>query len=530
MREWADLTAARILSSARASNPIPRVLEIGCGTGMLLFRIAPHCEHYTGVDFSTAALAHVQSQLDAQGLRNVSLERLAADELAALAAPGAFDAIVLNSVVQYFPDVDYLVRVLKAAYDRLTPGGVLFVGDVRSLPHLEAFHTAIELARADDATTIADLQARVRRRSDEEGELVVDPRFFERLAHELGDASLVRAELKAGRADNEITRYRYDVVLRKETGALLERPGELLAMEMDAPAPCSLDAIRMLLADAPTSLRILGVPNARLVADVQAATFLASGQVGVTVADVRAATRLVEPGLDPEDARTLNPAYDADIEFNPRRADRMDITFRHRAKAPPVRSRRDPAASGSLGSSYTNRPTPRAVSGGTLIAALRQHARQKLPEYMVPSVFVLLDALPLTPNGKIDRTALPAPDRGRSESGTREPPNNHLEREIVGVLKELVNADQVGIDDNFFDLGANSLLLVQASVRLRTVLGRNVPLVRMFQFPTARSLAASLGAAERADDSAVRQSQDRAEVRKDAMQRMRELRGGRSRA
>jgi acyl-CoA synthetase (AMP-forming)/AMP-acid ligase II/2-polyprenyl-3-methyl-5-hydroxy-6-metoxy-1,4-benzoquinol methylase len=524
MREWADCTAARILSSAREANSKPRVLEIGCGTGMLLLRVAPYCEQYTAVDFSAAALAHVQSQLDALGLPNVALKRLAADDLAALAAPGLFDAIVLNSVIQYFPDVDYLVRVLNAAYARLRPGGVLFVGDVRSLAHLAAFHTAIALAGADDMTSIAELEARIRRRAVEESELVVDTRFFQKLADELGDATLVRAEIKAGRARNEMTRFRYDVVLRKRAGTLVEGLDE--AARVHAPEPCSLDALRALLADEPWSLRVLGVPNARLRAEVEATTLLAAGRAGVTVADLRAATGLVEAGIDPEDAYAVHPAYEVEIEFDPERPDRMDIAFYRRGHAAPLRANRGPATDAPH-EAYANHPAPRVVSGGTLIPALRQHARQKLPDYMVPAAFVLLEALPLTPNGKIDRGALPAPDRTRSESATIEPPRNDVERDIVGVLEELLAADEVGVDDNFFDLGANSLLMVQASVRLRVLLGRSVPLVRMFQFPTARSLAASLGAAEDADAGAVKQSHDRAQVRKDAMQRLSELRGRR---
>jgi acyl carrier protein len=106
------------------------------------------------------------------------------------------------------------------------------------------------------------------------------------------------------------------------------------------------------------------------------------------------------------------------------------------------------------------------------------------------------------------------------------PPTNDVERGIVTVLQELLAAEAVSVDDNFFDLGANSLIMVQANVRLRALLGRSVPLVRMFQFPTARSLAAALGAGEEADDRAVKQGQDRARARLDAMQRLREPRGG----
>ncbi len=95
------------------------------------------------------------------------------------------------------------------------------------------------------------------------------------------------------------------------------------------------------------------------------------------------------------------------------------------------------------------------------------------------------------------------------------------------MLQELLGVGEVSIDDNFFDLGANSLMLVQASVRLRTTLGRPVPLVRMFQHPTARSLAAALATvAGDAASTSMKQSQDRAQTRRDAIQRLRRGRGG----
>ena len=98
----------------------------------------------------------------------------------------------------------------------------------------------------------------------------------------------------------------------------------------------------------------------------------------------------------------------------------------------------------------------------------------------------------------------------------------------MAVLGELIGLTEVGIDDNFFDLGANSLLMVQASVRLRERLGRAVPLVRMFQYPTARALAASLGDAQSGDtngapsgeQAAARRGHDRAQLRRDAAQRL----------
>jgi amino acid adenylation domain-containing protein len=149
MREWVDDAVERILSLAPK-----RALEIGCGTGLLLFRLAPHCESYTGTDFSPAALGYVRQQLTTLGSDDeVLLLERRADDFRDI-EPNSFDAVILNSVVQYFPSVNYLLRVLEGAVRATRSGGFVFVGDVRSLPLLEAFHTSVELAKADAALPI----------------------------------------------------------------------------------------------------------------------------------------------------------------------------------------------------------------------------------------------------------------------------------------------------------------------------------------------------------------------------------------
>ncbi|HVR95755.1 MAG TPA: amino acid adenylation domain-containing protein, partial [Thermoanaerobaculia bacterium] len=121
MREWLDGTVERIL----ARHP-RRVLEIGCGTGLVLFRVAPHCERYLGTDFSRVALGHVHNVLDRQGwYPGVELRQAKADDAGALGGE-RFAAVVLNSVVQYFPSASYLVQVLEAAVARVEPGGFVF--------------------------------------------------------------------------------------------------------------------------------------------------------------------------------------------------------------------------------------------------------------------------------------------------------------------------------------------------------------------------------------------------------------------
>ncbi len=137
-------------------------------------------------------------------------------------------------------------------------------------------------------------------------------------------------------------------------------------------------------------------------------------------------------------------------------------------------------------------PEPRAQWTAGLRAALKE----KLPDYMVPAAFVLLEALPLLPSGKLDRRTLPRPEADRGGAGGAAVlPRTEAERAIAGVWREVLGLPEVGIHDNFFDLGGHSLLLVRVQRRLRETLDRELPLVDLFRFPTVSALAGHLSAA-----------------------------------
>ncbi len=131
---------------------------------------------------------------------------------------------------------------------------------------------------------------------------------------------------------------------------------------------------------------------------------------------------------------------------------------------------------------------------------LRQFLRDRLPDYMIPVAFVLIEALPLSPSGKIDRQALPAP--GAARPAVDAPflaPRSSLERMIAGVWRSVLHLETVGVHDNFFDLGGHSLRLVAVQSRLRAELGRDVALLDLFKHPTISALATFLAPDQSAD-------------------------------
>jgi amino acid adenylation domain-containing protein len=138
------------------------------------------------------------------------------------------------------------------------------------------------------------------------------------------------------------------------------------------------------------------------------------------------------------------------------------------------------------------------VVGEAPAEALRAHARQSLPEYMVPSLFVPMDALPLTANGKLDRKALPAPELASAEE-KYVAPRTPMEEVLAGIWAEVLRLERVGAEESFFDLGGHSLLATRVVSRIRAVFGVELPLRALFEGPTVAELAGRVEDERRAD-------------------------------
>jgi len=120
---------------------------------------------------------------------------------------------------------------------------------------------------------------------------------------------------------------------------------------------------------------------------------------------------------------------------------------------------------------------------------LRQYLAAHLPAYMVPAVFVVLNEFPRSPSGKVDRKAVPVSGAQASSEPSAVPPCSDIEEAVARVWQDLLGLSQVGANDNFFDLGGHSLLLVRLQSKLRQVLRTEFKIVDLFRYPTVRSLA-----------------------------------------
>jgi SAM-dependent methyltransferase len=408
MQEWVDNTVQEILSLRRSE-----ILEIGCGTGLLLLRIAPTSKRYVGVDFSPASLKSLASQmLEFKGRPSVvTLLERAADNLHDIDS-SSFDIVIVNSVVQYFPSLEYLAKVLEGAMKATKAGGAIFIGDVRNLSLLEAFGTSVELFQAPSKLPLSDLREKIRRRLNQERELVLSPAYFLALQRRYPEISRVEIRPKWGKSDNEMTRFRYNVTLFLDSH---ERKRLVEPRWLDWTAEgLTLDSLRDLLQSGIEMLAIKGVVNARVEKDVEVLARLANSDDSSTAADLREAlSNTPTRGVSPDELRSLANEFDyqTEISWAACRSDgSFDLVFRRlpagqEATGAPIAWPRPDFISDDI-TLYAHDPS-RIARRRTLIWQSREHARATLPAAMIPVEFILVNALPLTSDGEIDRAALP---------------------------------------------------------------------------------------------------------------------------
>jgi amino acid adenylation domain-containing protein len=488
MQEWLAATVERI----KALRPLS-VLEIGCGVGLLLQHLAPVSPVYVGTDFSRVAIDQLHEWTRGRDdLKHVELLHRSATELHGL-APRNFDTIILNSVVQYFPDVRYLLKVVEAAAQLLIPGGRIFIGDVRHLGLLPLFHSEMQLARASASIKTSELKKRMARAVVHEKELAIDPRLFAVLPGTVPGISAVDIQLKRGRSLNELTRYRYDVVLH--VGTLPSARPNFESLDW-RDAVGSVEGLRRaLMSRRWSAVRLTSIPNLRLAAQSVAQSLIENGDESLDAGALRrqVADRPAE-GIDPELLWSLagQNGYEAQLTWSARGATTcFDAQLLDRTRADGVQfsAANAPTVFKPWGQ-YANNPTASAFRQ-ELIPKLRESLKERLPEYMIPSAWMVLEELPLTPNGKVDRKALPALLVRREDLSAYSAPRTELERSLAEIWAQLLGVDRVGLQDNFFELGGHSLLIVQMMERL-SKLGLTTDLRRLFESPTLADLASAL--------------------------------------
>jgi amino acid adenylation domain-containing protein/thioester reductase-like protein len=479
MVEWVDSAAAEIRESLPKGRA-PRVLELGAGTGLLLSALAPECDRYLATDPSPQLVSRLEDLVQVEGMSMAEVRMMEASELTNLNV-GRFDAVVLNSVSQYFPDLSYLEEVVRAAVARLRPGGFVFVGDVRSLPLRRTFWTSVALSRPGMVSESETAKANVRRDESSERELLVDPRFFVDLERRIEGVGVVDVMPRRGRCSNEMTKYRYNAVLNAGT------PGDREPMEWVEWSAAGMDLSRLgrLLADSDRSpLCFAAVPNALLRQDVLERRRV-WGEAGVSFVEA----------VHPQELRDLAAFHGYGARLSWRAGDSdgcFDVFLWRGGREERGRWAWPDPISPVDGDGLANDPLL-----PLLAEPLRQKAtavvEERLPHYMVPAIVHCVERLPVGANAKVDRRALSAvaDALGSPESSKAEPPSSPTEKTLGRVWCELLGLDAVYRDTSFFAVGGTSLVAIEMAVRLRAA-GIRVSGQDVFRHQTLERLGAAI--------------------------------------
>jgi len=364
-------------------------------------RVAPRCDRYVAVDFSPVVLDRLRAQLrtvPAVAERVEVVERRAGD-LHGL-DENSFDTVVVNSVVQFFPNVAYLTKVLENAISIVRPGGHVFIGDVRSLPPAQAFASSVESFQATDNMSAGELRERIRRRVDREPELVLSPAYFLSLRHKFPKISRVEIQPLRGRADNEMTRFRYSAILHISH----QNAAHVHVEFMDwIKHKWTLDEIRsMLKQQSNQRIGIKGIRNARIEKDLAAMAILDGADTGYTVGELRhKLEKSAGEGIHPQallDLETEGLGFNVFLSLAACRSDgSYDACFiptgEQQGTTSPAINWPEPDAAQFV--HFANAPGQVGMRN-ELTGQLMAHCNQNLPRDSVPREIILVDTLERT--------------------------------------------------------------------------------------------------------------------------------------
>jgi SAM-dependent methyltransferase/acyl carrier protein len=483
MRQWVDSTVKRILKLQPK-----QVLEIGCGTGLLLSKIAPHCHDYLGTDYSQEALQYIEDMKQhVADLENITLFHRMADDFQGIKTK-AFDTVIINSVIQYFPNINYLLRVIENAISVVKPGGYVFIGDIRNLLLLEQYHASVQLYQASDTTSTSQLKQLVQEHITQEEELLIDPTFFNDLRQHFPCINQVQIQPKRGNYHNELTRFRYDVILHIDSQAPAISDAEIDWLDWHT-EHLTLDKVRQLLeSNQPKAMGISSVPNSRFQREIQV---LSRTDNLETIEQLQNEILLASNrGVNPESwwELSLILPYSIEISWSNSGADGSYAVIFQPLSDSKIVDILPANKSLKPWHSYANNPLQEKLAK-KLVPKFRQFLEKQLPDYMIPSSFRLLEFMPLTPNGKIDHRNLPLLDMSQQIKVDFVAPRTPIEEILAGAWSDVLGLKRISIHDNFFELGGHSLLATQLMIKIQEVFSVNLPLHLLFENPTVAKLS-----------------------------------------
>ncbi|OJI82486.1 hypothetical protein ASPTUDRAFT_66665 [Aspergillus tubingensis CBS 134.48] len=509
MNEWLDDTIDALLNGGSAGH----VFEVGTGTGMILFNIITGLESYTALEPSGTAVDFVRAAVtNIPGLQaKVRLQKGTADNIPQLDRSDSVDVAVINSVAQYFPSPDYLLKVVEDLV-RLQGAKRIFLGDIRSYALYEEFQVSKALAsRTQKSPTMDEVRAQMAETVHMEEELLIDPAFFTSLPSRYPQL-IEHVEILPKRmvATNELSCYRYAVVLH--TKYRQAQPRHIHDVEegqwVDFSArKMNQESLLSYLQQQPIDTSMVAISNIpyrktileRLIVD------LLKGRLPERVGGPGWVESLDEiarriPSLTPVDLNKVAEQSDFQVEISWARQ------YTQRGGLDAIFHRIQPDHKGArvlfqFPTDHDNRPLCRLSNNPLHLAYNREiekwmwkSLQKSLPPYMVPRVVRILEQMPVNSSGKVDRKALArivARAASKATVATRVDPRDDVERVLLAAFAKVLGRD-IGISESFFDHGGHSLIAINLVVEISESLHTPLRVSDIIECPTVAGLAARI--------------------------------------
>lgn len=506
MSEWLDDTISGIRNGKEPGN----VLEIGSGTGMILFNLVDGLKNYVGLDPSASAVELItklaRSMPDLAG--KVQMYKGTAADVNRLDKATKPNLVVINSVAQYFPSQAYLVKMIK---DVLQFGSVeqIHFGDMRSYALYRQFLVTRAIRMLGENVDLDMLRQKMTAMEEAELEFLVDPGFFTSLPEMMPDLiDHVEILPKRMRATNELSAYRYAAVVHAKIPGKEQQTVHDIGQEQWIDfQEGGLDRGSLLQhlqshSDSST-VAVSNIPYEKTIFERFVVDILANNSAGTVAIDNWYSSALQDssavPSLAAIDLAELAQQTGFAVEISCARQysqkGGLDVIFHHEKSTTGMRTlfRFPTDHQGRLSKTLSTRPVEQQMRQNVRTQVLEM-LQSQLPSYMVPRLISVLNSLPVNENGKIDRRALvnrvARPTIVRMASTSTRELNSETERQLQEIWADVLNLDRatIGLDGSFFHLGGNSISAMKVVGKARSV-GLQLSVADMFRHPTLEMMA-----------------------------------------
>ncbi|KAH7323159.1 hypothetical protein B0I35DRAFT_477044 [Stachybotrys elegans] len=493
MNEWLDDTIRTILNGGDAGN----ILEIGTGTGQILFNLTTGLRSYHGLEPSETAVGFVMRAAKALPAfaEKVHVRQGTAADIDRLQSIATPDTVIINSVAQYFPSRDYLFKVVQ---DILQLSGVktIFFGDMRSFALYKEFRAKKSFYALGPSPTKEEVLREMEAIEKMEPELLVDPAYFTSLVDMLPD-QVAHVEIlpKVMKATNELSSYRYAAVIHAK-----QRQGDVKVYNVVPDSWINFEkqglareTLSELLIQSPSpTVAVENIPHSKTIVErciVESLDDPLNHHDWISVANTEASSRNTLYAMDLMEMGQA-AGYRVELSWARQHSQHggLDAIF-HRLNRPSSDTRvmfKFPTDhEGRLNSMLCSQPLKQRLAD-RLPAEIRDWLQSQIPSYMVPRIISVIEKMPVNANGKLDRKALlhTIPEV-TVPVGDKKQPSSEMEKQLQDIWSQVlvINAEMIGVEDNFFQLGGDSISAMKVVSRAHK-LGIKLAIADIFNRPT----------------------------------------------